>query len=146
MASLGHRHYRKLWWQMRGMKLFLLLSVHLRLADAASVVPLTLTPVISYYQVRILFLYLFFFVVGWSLVSRFMCWSCVSAPVFLVDENLACSWSESVVGGVRWLNAQLAATRCASATSQMNQDFGPLKKVADLHASTSALPTFEELH
>lgn len=36
VAPPGHRHYRKLWWQMRGMMLFLLLSVHLRLADTHS--------------------------------------------------------------------------------------------------------------
>lgn len=72
--------------------------------------------------------------------------SCAAAAHPLLDEHLACSSSESVVGGVRWLNAQLAATCCASASSQMNQDFGPLKEVADLHASTSALLTFEELN
>lgn len=35
---------------------------------------------------------------------------------------------------------------CTSAAGQMNHDFGPLKEVADLHASASVLPTFDELH
>lgn len=50
VAPLGRRHYRELWWQMRGITLFLRLSVHLR---RACVVPVT--PVISYFLVRMFF-------------------------------------------------------------------------------------------
>lgn len=42
VAPPGRRHYRKLWWQMRRMKLFLLLSVHLRRACAVPLTPVIL--------------------------------------------------------------------------------------------------------